>query len=274
MSIKTIFWCWGLCTNWWLPISVKNLKEVITYAIDWGVMYFDTAKVYGEWWESIFSQIDTNKLIQVSTKIPWKIKPTQTLKDTMIENFYDVWYVKHALEDSMNKIWRPIDVLYLHNRSEYRTNEMVENVFLLLEMYKHDWYINHIGVSLPDNYRGDISVICKNKYITYVQINHNSINNNMNLIEILHRAGKKVNLRSIFCSWLLFKKKVVEIQDMRSQKYTLQKVYAHRENKNYTHENMIKDAFNTKGIDGVIIGMRIKSQVISNLSIINSLWKL
>lgn len=242
-------------------------------AIDAGITLFDTAKVYWEWWEKVFSQIEYNTSnIGVSTKIPSRKKPTQSDEDKKINEFYDVAYVKEKIDDSLVNIWWPIDILYLHNRSEYRTKEMMNNIFSLLTSYKNSWYIQHIGVSLPDNYSGKLSVIIEDKRIEYIQINHNSLHQHDSLINTLHEGGKKVNIRSIFGSWLLLWWKHITWDDIRSKKYET------IVDDNIFHsccsvEESIHKAFTTKYISWVVMGMTKIAQVKNNLSLVSNLWK-
>lgn len=246
---------------------------MIEYAIDAGITSFDTAKVYWEWWEKIFSQIEYKRsTIGVSTKIPSKKKPTQSDEDKKIDEFYDIVYIKEKIDDSLVNIWWPVNILYLHNRSKYRTKEMMNDIFSLLASYKNNWHIQHIGVSLPDNYSGELSVIIEDKRIEYIQINHNSFNNNTSLINTLHESGKKVNIRSIFGSWLLLWWKHVTWDDIRSKKYETV-VYDNIFHSCCSVEESIHKAFATKYVSWVIIGMTMTEHVKNNLSLINNLWK-
>lgn len=217
MLDKISFGCRGICRGRWDQPTRSALLDVLNHAVKSGITSFDTAKVYSNDAEDIFGELAEHNL-EISTKIPSLERTTQTVTDRAIENFFPLDYLKLQAEDSVKKLGK-IDILYLHNRSEQRDRQMIEKMMDTLSVFKDDWTVKHLGVSLHDNYQGSLEWLLSNNHIEYVQTNHNIMNDNTSLIEQLTAGDKKVVIRWLLQQGLLVKDLSYGSNDPRKNKH-------------------------------------------------------
>lgn len=130
--------------------SKEDMKRVISYALQRGIIWFDTAQVYGNGaQETILGTFPQAKVI---TKIPAKEKPITN--GLPLEHFYTKEYIHKCYEITLKRLGRPADILLLHNWTD-DWNDCKELYEWMYELKQRNM-CRAIGLSLPDSYAGRV----------------------------------------------------------------------------------------------------------------------
>lgn len=133
--------------------ALKNCSEevtryVISYAIDRGIQWFDTAEVYGGGLhETILGDYSQAKVI---TKIPAIHKPSES--GFPISSYYTRDYINKCCELSCSRLKREPNILLLHNWTDDWND--CDEFFEWMCSLKQAGKCEYIGISLPDTYHG------------------------------------------------------------------------------------------------------------------------
>lgn len=144
---------WLVLGTWQFALkdcSQEETKRVISYALDHGINWFDTAQVYGNGMqETILGDFPQAKVI---TKIPAKVKPAAD--GLPLERYYTQEYIRERCDVTMMRLGRPADILLLHNWTD-DWNDCDALYAWMLEL-KQQNLCHAIGLSLPDTYDGRV----------------------------------------------------------------------------------------------------------------------
>ncbi|MEB4861264.1 aldo/keto reductase [Priestia megaterium] len=246
MTLKLCYGTWQFDKNF-KKVSKLEAEELIRLSIDNGLNSFDTALVYGkgEVEKLLSNRIDQNSFI--ITKIPAKTKPSLYEKEDIM-HFYDIEWVDHCINSSLNNLQRKPDVFLLHNWS-YHWNIDNEAISFINNL-KEKGLCKKIGISLPNNYN---EILDDNflKKIDFIEAPYNIENRWIEKsISNIRKNGVYLALRSLFIQGKL-----------------LDKVHDREE---YVAEE-IKKAYELA--DMVIIGMSKKEHVIENIKLFQEMNK-
>lgn len=144
---KLVFGTWQFTLK---NCRVDQMQRVISYALEQGVEWFDTAAVYGGGdQERVLGDFPEAHVI---TKIPAKVKPTNS--GLPLKKFYTPKYIQEMCEQSISRLNRIADILLLHNWTD-EWNDYPELFYCMLEL-KRQGKCGGIGISLPDTYQGRV----------------------------------------------------------------------------------------------------------------------
>lgn len=130
--------------------SKAHMYRVVSYALERGIQWFDTAFVYGGGnQERLLGDFPQSKVI---TKIPAREKPT--VFALPLEQYYSPEYIQELCEQSILRLKRPADILLLHNWAD-EWNDHPELFQCMLDL-KQQGKCGNIGISLPDTYQGRV----------------------------------------------------------------------------------------------------------------------
>lgn len=142
---RLVFGTWQLALK---NINDADMHRVVSYALDQGVQWFDTAVVYGGGdQERLLGDFPQAKVI---TKIPARVKPTVSAMP--LDHYYSSDYIQKLCEQSISRLKRPADILLLHNWAD-DWNDCPELFQCMLNL-KQQGKCGSIGISLPDTYQG------------------------------------------------------------------------------------------------------------------------
>lgn len=150
-------------------IDKEKSIEMIRYAIDHGVNYFDTAYVYhGEASESFLAEAlgDRRKDVKIATKLPtWMVKTEDDFDRFLDEQLKRLktdhidFYLLHALDrDRVEKTVKPLKLIEKLNRA------------------KAEGKIKHIGFSFHDDINAFKEIVDMNPDWEFCQLQFNYIN--------------------------------------------------------------------------------------------------
>ncbi|AFZ70591.1 putative oxidoreductase, aryl-alcohol dehydrogenase like protein [Caldisphaera lagunensis DSM 15908] len=131
---------WSLVSYEWG--GVVNNEEILTYAYEKGINFFDTADIYGKGeGERLLGNVFKNNReeIVILTKIGYDLKTNRRR--------FDLNYLKDAIDNSLNRLNTSyIDILMLHNP----TMEIIKNneIFEFMNDLKEEGKILSYGISL------------------------------------------------------------------------------------------------------------------------------
>lgn len=187
---------WQLSEDFHL-VTRDEAIEIINFALEQGILNFDTAHVYGNGSvESILGVILPEKA-RIVTKIPAIQKPILSeLSD--IQKYYPINWMTKKFEISMNRLRRnQIYCVLLHNWCDNWKNNCDEQISFLLNL-KEKGIVKKIGISIPNNFTGSIPFDLISK-IDVIEAPYNYENNwiSDNML-LLQSNNTEIILRSIF----------------------------------------------------------------------------
>lgn len=230
---------WQLSSDF-RDITQENVKKILEFALEQGIVNFDTAHVYGN---GLVEEM-LGKILPIDSKIITKIpaisKPKKGYSSNIIEYYPKEWLAE-KFELSMKRLKRKkIYGILLHNWSD-EWNENYSEILSYLLALKVNKRVEKIGISIPNGFNGVLPInLIKQLDIIEAPYNHdnNWVNNNM---QFLKENSIEIILRSIFLQG---------------------KHHALKDNtKNY--EEIIKDACSKNC--SLVIGMTKKQNIINNI---------
>lgn len=253
--------------------SHKAGKEIIKEAVSNGVIYLDTANSYGESEHVIgnFLKDGWSERVKVITKLS-NINPNDLIESNKhVEKFVDASIYQSCSRLGTNVL----DVLMLH-RADHITKWKGAVLERLLEL-KSNGVINKLGVSVQSP--SELEQVLGNSDIEFIQLPFNLLDWRWEKLVLPILAEKKkrnlnIHIRSVFLQGLLLSK---------SEKHWK---HAHV-NGSYEIRAWIEDQVKVNQragildlclsyvnshdwIDGVVLGMETKKQLVENINFFNS----
>lgn len=185
-------------------VSEQEIKTLISSAIGYGIMRFDTAAVYGNGnVELTLGKILPSDAVIV-TKVPALRKP-DILTTDKISGYYSPESIKKSAMESLTRLNRKsVDTILLHNWvSAWDIGN--EDILEALNALKKLGLTERVGISLPDEFELRLpETLIQN--IDVVEAPYN-LNDSWILhdLPVLAKEGKEVLLRSLFVQGLLVK---------------------------------------------------------------------
>lgn len=240
-----------------------NIEEsllILHTALDNNIIYFDTARSYGdsEYKIGIFKK-QIKKKINIITKLC--ISNFENLKNS----------INKSITDSLKNLeLKSLDILLLH-KFEYLKNNEILNILL---NYKNNNIVNKLGVSVYNVEEAIFSL--ENKNINYLQIPLNILDqrwNNKKFQELVEkRTDVFICIRSIFLQGILINDadKWPKIKNVNSNEYVNKlnklKIKLNLENK---IELCISYAKSINWANGIIFGVDNIKQLNENIKLFN-----
>jgi aryl-alcohol dehydrogenase-like predicted oxidoreductase len=190
---KVIIGTWGMGGDFGNEV---NIEEIIKKALESGFDQFDTAMVYGGGKvEEVLGAFKGGNL-KIATKIPAIKKPDLMKTNEDIREYYPQQYIREKIRDCLKRYTsQKVQTVQLHN---WHGSFEVDYIRQELQPYKNDGHFQRIGVSLPENFTGDIP-----NAFDSVQLPYNVINVPLPL-QVSDYTGE-VWVRSVFYHGLILK---------------------------------------------------------------------
>ncbi|RQG89103.1 aldo/keto reductase [Natrarchaeobius halalkaliphilus] len=143
------FGAWVVGTDWWGDRSEDDAIEMIRYAVDRGITYFDTGDVYGHGRsEELIGRAltDVRDEVTVATKVGYDFYNNPQAGHGELPKEMDPEYLRKAVERSLERLeMDSIDVLQLHNAN---VEEITPDILELLDELEEEGIIHATGLAL------------------------------------------------------------------------------------------------------------------------------
>ncbi|WP_254762123.1 aldo/keto reductase [Natrinema marinum] len=143
------FGAWVVGTDWWGDRSEDDALEMIQYAVDQGITYFDTGDVYGhgrseELLGKALSEVRDE--VTVATKVGYDFYNNPQAGHGELPKEMEPEYLREAVEQSLERLGvDSVDVLQLHNAN---VEEITPDVLELLDELEEEGLIDATGLAL------------------------------------------------------------------------------------------------------------------------------
>ena len=179
-----------------LPFS--EITKVLKFSLNLGISAYDTAMIYGNGKvEKALGEMDTNDLCIV-TKIPGCKKP-EINEQIPVKIIYPFNYVKEQITLSLKRLNRKkVSSLLLHNWCYSWEDKYLNQSIDLIDMLKEMNIADKIGISLPNNYQGQLHNLDLFKLIDIVESPYNSNNHYIkDFLSFYTDTSKEIIIRSM-----------------------------------------------------------------------------
>ncbi len=143
------FGAWVVGTDWWGDRSESQAKEMLQYAVDQGITYFDTGDVYGHGRsEELVGEAlaEMREEVTVATKIGYDFYDNPQAGHGELPKEMHRDYLEEAFEKSLDRLgMERVDVLQLHNAN---AEEMDAEVLEFLDEVRESGRADAIGLAL------------------------------------------------------------------------------------------------------------------------------
>ncbi|WP_265108894.1 aldo/keto reductase [Halosolutus halophilus] len=143
------FGAWVVGTDWWGDRSEDDATEMVQYAVDQEITYFDTGDVYGHGRsEELIGQAlsEVRDEVTVATKVGYDFYNNPQAGHGELPKEMDPEYLREAVEKSLDRLGMDsIDVLQLHNAD---VDEITPDVLELLDELEEEGVIEATGLAL------------------------------------------------------------------------------------------------------------------------------
>ncbi len=143
------FGAWVVGTDWWGDRSEADAREMVTYAVDQGITYFDTGDVYGHGHsEELLGEAlaDVRDEVTIATKIGYDFYNNPQAGHGELPKEMDPEYLREAFERSLERLdVEYVDVLQLHNAD---VDEITPAVLDLFDELEEEGLIRARGLAL------------------------------------------------------------------------------------------------------------------------------
>jgi aryl-alcohol dehydrogenase-like predicted oxidoreductase len=143
------FGAWVVGTDWWGDRSEDDAIEMVQYAVDQGITYFDTGDVYGHGRsEELLGQAlaSVRDDVTIATKVGYDFYNNPQAGHGELPKEMDPDYLRDAVEKSLDRLGTDsIDVLQLHNAN---VDEITPDVLELLDELQEEGTIDATGLAL------------------------------------------------------------------------------------------------------------------------------
>ena len=192
------FGAWVVGSDWWGDRSDEEAIDMVRYAIDQGVTYFDTGDVYGhgDSEELIGRAVEGHRDdVTVATKIGYDFYNNPQAGHGELPKEMNRAYLEDAFEKSLDRLGLDrIDVLQLHNAN---VNEVDADVLEFLDELKQAGRIDAVGWALGPSIgwlaEGDMAI---EEEFDSVQLVWNAFEQEVgnHFLETIERAGSTTSL--------------------------------------------------------------------------------
>ncbi|MDS0476612.1 aldo/keto reductase [Natrinema sp. 1APR25-10V2] len=143
------FGAWVVGTDWWGDRSEEDALEMIQYAVDQGITYFDTGDVYGHGRsEELVGEAlsEVRDEVTVATKVGYDFYNNPQAGHGELPKEMDPEYLRDAVEKSLDRLGMDsVDVLQLHNAN---VDEITPDVLELFDELEEEGLIDATGLAL------------------------------------------------------------------------------------------------------------------------------
>ena len=143
------FGAWVIGTDWWGDRDESDALEMVEYALDAGINYFDTSDVYGHGRsEELLGEVldERGDEMVVATKVGYDFYNNPQAGHGELPKEYDAEYLRDAVERSLDRLGTDhVEYLQLHNPD---VAEMDTEVLELLDELREEDVADAIGVAL------------------------------------------------------------------------------------------------------------------------------
>ncbi|MCT9094441.1 aldo/keto reductase [Haloarchaeobius sp. HME9146] len=143
------FGAWVVGTDWWGDRTEEQAKEMVRYALDQGITYFDTGDVYGHGRsEELIGEAlgDRRDEVVVATKVGYDFYNNPQAGHGELPKEITPEWIRTATERSLDRLgFDTIDVLQLHNAN---VDEVDADVLETLDELKEEGLVNAVGWAL------------------------------------------------------------------------------------------------------------------------------
>ncbi|MFB6072631.1 MAG: aldo/keto reductase [Halobacterium sp.] len=143
------FGAWVVGTDWWGDRDEDDALEMVEYALDQGITYFDTGDVYGHGRsEELLGEVlaERGDEMTVATKVGYDFYNNPQAGHGELPKAMNREYLADAVEKSLDRLGVDhVDYLQLHNPN---VDEMTADVLELLDELREDGRADAIGVAL------------------------------------------------------------------------------------------------------------------------------
>ncbi|SEW16224.1 aldo/keto reductase [Natrinema salifodinae] len=143
------FGAWTVGTDWWGDRSEEDAIEMLQYAVDQGITYFDTGDVYGHGRsEELVGQAlsEVRDEVTIATKVGYDFYNNPQAGHGELPKEMEPAYLREAVEESLDRLGvDSVDVLQLHNAD---VEEITPDVLELLDELEEEGKIDARGVAL------------------------------------------------------------------------------------------------------------------------------
>ena len=143
------FGAWVVGTDWWGDRSEADAKEMVRFALDQGITFFDTGDVYGHGRsEELVGEAlaDVRDEVTLATKIGYDFYDNPQAGHGELPKEMDADYLRRAFEESLDRLDTDyVDLLQLHNAN---VAEVDEDVLDLLDELRAEGKVDAIGWAL------------------------------------------------------------------------------------------------------------------------------
>ncbi|OAQ51535.1 hypothetical protein HTG_15885 [Natrinema mahii] len=143
------FGAWVVGTDWWGDRSEDDAIEMVQYAVDQGITYFDTGDVYGHGdSEKLLGRAlsEVRDEVTVATKVGYDFYNNPQAGHGELPKEMEPDYLREAVEKSLERLGMDsVDVLQLHNAD---VDEITPDVLELLDELEEEGLIDATGLAL------------------------------------------------------------------------------------------------------------------------------
>ncbi|MFP8952879.1 aldo/keto reductase [Natrialbaceae archaeon A-arb3/5] len=192
------FGAWVVGTDWWGDRSEDDAIEMVQYAVDQGITYFDTGDVYGHGRsEELLGQAlsEVRDEVTLATKVGYDFYNNPQAGHGELPKEMDVDYLRDAVEQSLDRLGVDhVDVLQLHNAN---ADEITPDVLELLDELEEEGTIEATGLALGPSIgwlaEGDLAI---EEEFDSVQLVWNVLEQEVgnHFLETIERTGSSTSL--------------------------------------------------------------------------------
>lgn len=192
------FGAWVVGTDWWGDRSEDDALEMVQYAVDQGITYFDTGDVYGHGRsEELLGRAlaDVRDEVTVATKVGYDFYNNPQAGHGELPKEMDPDYLREAVDKSLDRLGMDsVDVLQLHNAN---VEEITPDVLELLDELQEDGTVDAIGLALGPSIgwlaEGDLAI---EEEFDSVQLVWNVLEQEVgnHFLETIERTGSSTSL--------------------------------------------------------------------------------
>jgi len=192
------FGAWVVGSDWWVDRSDEEAVDMVRYAIDQGITYFDTGDVYGHGAsERLIGRAleGVRDEVTVATKIGYDFYNNPQAGHGELPKEMNRAYLEEAFERSLDRLGLDrIDVLQLHNAN---VEEVDNDVLAFLDELKEEGRIDAVGWALGPSIgwlaEGDMAI---EEEFDAVQLVWNAFEQEVggHFLETIERTGSTTSL--------------------------------------------------------------------------------
>ncbi|WP_126662193.1 aldo/keto reductase [Haloterrigena salifodinae] len=192
------FGAWVVGTDWWGDRSEDDALEMIRYAVEQGITYFDTGDVYGHGRsEELVGEAlsEFRDEVTIATKVGYDFYDNPQAGHGELPKEMDPEYLRNAVEQSLDRLGvDSVDVLQLHNAD---VDEITPDVLELLDELEEEGLIDATGLALGPSIgwlaEGDLAI---EEEFDSVQLVWNVLEQEVgnHFLETIERTGSSTSL--------------------------------------------------------------------------------